>query len=224
MSVSQIDSFVSALKLLKEPVFHPGKASVYEELGIWAQKFDRKELAVACAQAADDTDEAEAEFNRMCIGPYRLTVPPYESVWRTGRRVLNNRFSAAVQYSYEEVGLAVGDMNEPVDFFGYELEFCYCTLAVAQTYAKDGKTEQAEALTEAETRFWAEHFGHWATKFLEAMQEDARHPFWRAWSQTLKELLEAQHKDIALSNTMSGEETTAVVQPPRSLHGTKDSI
>ena len=43
MTVSQIDSFVSALKLLKEPVFHPGKASVYEELGIWAQKFDRKE-------------------------------------------------------------------------------------------------------------------------------------------------------------------------------------
>lgn len=32
MTVSQIDSFVSALKLFKEPVFHPAKASVYEEL------------------------------------------------------------------------------------------------------------------------------------------------------------------------------------------------
>ena len=30
MTVSQIDSFVSALKLFKEPVFHPAKASVYE--------------------------------------------------------------------------------------------------------------------------------------------------------------------------------------------------
>lgn len=44
MTVSQIDSFVSALKLFKEPVFHPAKASVYEELGIWAQKYDRKDL------------------------------------------------------------------------------------------------------------------------------------------------------------------------------------
>ena len=54
MTVSQIDSFVSALKLFKEPVFHPAKASVYEELGIWAQKYDRKDLALACAQAASD--------------------------------------------------------------------------------------------------------------------------------------------------------------------------
>ena len=160
----------------------------------------------------------------MCIGPYRLTVPPYESVWRTGRRVLNNRFSAAVQYSYEEIGLAVGDMNEPVDFFGYELEFCYATHALASAYEKEGKTQEAELLREAASRFWAEHLGHWAGKFLEAMQQDARHPFWRAWAQTLSELLTVQHKDIALSNTMSGEETTAVVQPPRSLHGTKDSI
>lgn len=224
MTVSQIDSFVSALKLFKEPVFHPAKASVYEELGIWAQKYDRQDLALACAQAASDTDEAEAEFNRMCIGPYRLTVPPYESVWRTGRRVLNNRFSAAVQYSYEEIGLAVGDMNEPVDFFGYELEFCYATHAFASAYEKEGKTQEAELLREAASRFWAEHLGHWAGKFLEAMQQDARHPFWRAWTQALSELLTVQHKDIALSNTMSGEETTAVVQPPRSLHGTKDSI
>ena len=115
-------------------------------------------------------------------------------------------------------------MNEPVDFFGYELEFCYATHALASAYEKEGKTQEAELLREAASRFWAEHLGHWAGKFLEAMQQDARHPFWRAWAQTLSELLTVQHKDIALSNTMSGEETTAVVQPPRSLHGTKDSI
>ena len=78
-------------------------------------------------------------------------------------------------------------------------------------------------LYEAEKRFWAEHFGHWAPKFLQAMAADARHPFWRLWAQTLAGLLEAHHADIALSNTMSGEETTAVVQPPRPLNGTKDS-
>lgn len=223
MSTSQLDSFVSALKLLKEPVFHPGTSSVYEQLGIWAQKHDLKELSEACALAMNDTDEVEADFNRMCIGPYRLTVPPYESVWRAGKRVLNNRFSAAVQFSYEEVGLTVGDMNEPVDFFGYELEFCYCTLAFAEVHAKEGRKEQADFLRQAHSRFWAEHFGHWADQFLQAMQQDAKHPFWQAWARTLSELLLLQNKDIALRNTMSGTESTNVVQPPRSLNGTKDS-
>ncbi len=223
MSTPQLDSFVTAVKLLKEPLFHPGKPAVYEALSSWAGTSGLDDFARACSEALRDTDEAEADFNRMCIGPYKLTVPPYESVWRTGRRVLNNRYTAAVGYSYEEVGLAVGDMNEPVDFFGYELEFCYAALACGQAYEKQGKSEEASMLYEAEKRFWAEHFGHWAPKFLQAMAADARHPFWRLWAQTLAGLLEAHHADIALSNTMSGEETTAVVQPPRPLNGTKDS-
>ncbi len=223
MSSPTLDSRAEALAAFKDVLFFTGKPESYEKLADWARRQGRTELELRARQAAGDVDECEADFNRMCIGPYRLTVPPYESVWRTSGRVLNNRYSAAVEHSYAELGLAVGkSLNEPCDFFAYELEFLYCAAALAQANEAQGKCDEAKALNEMFDRFWAEHLGHWAPAFLEALQADARHDFWRVWARELAAALTGITARVALSNHMTGMQ--APVAAPASRKQTKDSI
>lgn len=107
MSGTDMLEAAQSLHAFKETFFQPGSPAALESLSRWARSAGHPMLA------------AEAEFNRMCIGPYRLTVPPYESVWRSHGRVLNNRYSAAVEYAFSEVGLTShGKLNE-MRFFGH---------------------------------------------------------------------------------------------------------
>ncbi len=210
------------LSAMKDVLFATGKPESYRKVADWATAHGNAELSSAALEAAGDVDEAEADFNRMCIGPYRLSVPPYESVWRASGRMLNNRFSAAVEHSYAELGLTVSrSLNEPCDFFAYEIEFMYCAAALAASNEDAGETENAAALVEMFNRFWAEHLGHWAVKFLSALEDDARHPFWRAWAHELNARLSDFTVGIALSNHMTGVE--AIVAPPASKTEKKDS-
>lgn len=96
MSGTDMLEAAQSLHAFKETFFQPGSPAALESLSRWARSAGHPMLAAEAEMAARDTDAAEAEFNRMCIGPYRLTVPPYESVWRSHGRVLNNRYSAAV--------------------------------------------------------------------------------------------------------------------------------
>lgn len=118
MSGTDMLEAAQSLHAFKETFFQPGSPAALESLSRWARSAGHPMLAAEAEMAARDTDAAEAEFNRMCIGPYRLTVPPYESVWRSHGRVLNNRYSAAVEYAFSEVGLTShGKLNEMPDFF-----------------------------------------------------------------------------------------------------------
>lgn len=199
--------FADMLFAFKEVMFHAGKASAYEQIAGWAERSGKQRLAELAKDAAGRLDDVEADFNRMCIGPYRLTVPPYESVWRSNERIMNNIYSAAVEHSYAELGLAVGQaMNEPCDFFAYELEFMYCAAALFSQNKAAGNNENCEVLEEMMWRFWAEHLGHWAGKFLEAFAKDSREEFWREWAVELKSELERYTNHVQLSNFMTGTE------------------
>ena len=132
MSGTDMLEAAQSLHAFKETFFQPGSPAALESLSRWARSAGHPMLAAEAEMAARDTDAAEAEFNRMCIGPYRLTVPPYESVWRSHGRVLNNRYSAAVEYAFSEVGLTShGKLNEMPDFFGNELEFLSCVASMS---------------------------------------------------------------------------------------------
>lgn len=205
-----------ALGRLKEVVFHAGSVKAYEDVLEWARTQELAGLENGAALAAADVDEAEADFNRMCIGPYRLSVPPYESVWRSKGRVLNNRYSATVLYTINELGLSINrDCNELPDFFGHEIELIYFLLAVAEGNHAGGDEELARELDLIAEQFWAEHLGHWAFDFLDALHDNASHDFWKAWAQALKAVLTERFGEVELSPYLSGLES--VVSMPTSL-------
>ena len=222
MTVSDKLETSRALQALKDVVQLCGRPSAYASLAAWAQAAAHPELARLAEESTHRLEEVEADYNRMCIGPYRLLVPPYESVWRSGGRVLNNRFSAAVEYSYAQAGLASGGaLKELPDYFGNEIEFLYCLSALSFHYRNAGDGEAASELEAMFIRFWAEHLGHWAPAFLQAVAENAQEPFWKEWSRVLAQVLEALFQDVPLSETMSGVEEVPVAFPVSRPH-TKD--
>lgn len=167
MSGTDMLEAAQSLHAFKETFFQPGSPAALESLSRWARSAGHPMLAAEAEMAARDTDAAEAEFNRMCIGPYRLTVPPYESVWRSHGRVLNNRYSAAVEYAFSEVGLTShGKLNEMPDFFGNELEFLSCVASMSFQYRQKGDAAAADELEAIFRRFWSQHLGHWGIRFL----------------------------------------------------------
>lgn len=204
----------SALLALKDVVQSCGQPQAYAALSSWAASAGYPELAHLSGEAVRRLYEVEADFDRLCIGPYRLVVPPYESVWRSGGRVLNNRFSAAVAHSFAEAGLAAGGkLQELPDYFGNELEFLYCLSALSLHYRKSGDGEAADSLDEMFSRFWAEHLGHWAPDFLEAIAREAEEPLWKEWALVLRRVLGEVFKDTPLSEGMTGLQEAPVAPP-----------
>ncbi|MCI5851805.1 MAG: molecular chaperone TorD family protein [Sutterellaceae bacterium] len=200
-------------QVFKDAPLQAGKKETYVALAEWARASGEQLLALSAEEAESDPYRAEADFNRMCIGPGRLTVPPYESVWRTGTRIMNNRFTEAVRHSYAEAGLVVNPgMKEMPDFFGNELEFLYYLTSLLEAHKKLGHEDVCDALEEAADRFWAEHLGHWATKFLAAIEADARATVWKEWARVLSRNLENLFANVPLSSAMTGLES--VVAPP----------
>ena len=191
----------------KDVMFATGKAKTYEELARWADDNGESSLAEEARKSAADVDNTEADFNRLCIGPFRLVVPPYESVWRSRTRVLNNRYTATCRVSYAEVGLTIDPkLNEMPDYFGNELEFLYYIAALREKHLSAGHKDVAEALEDAGERFWCEHLGHWYGDFLDAMQKEAVLPFWKEWARVLKNWLGTFFNGCELTEFMTGLE------------------
>lgn len=210
-NVRKLADLCSAFKAL---CFAPGKAQTYEGMLAWARANHKDGLAALCAGAGDALDDLEADFNRMCIGPYRLTVPPYESVW-FGTRVMNTRRTEVVRWFYAQAGLVSNpkEFNEPADYFGYELEFIGFLAAWSAELLAAGKADDAAGVIDWGNVFWAEHLGHWYAKFLEAVAADSTVETIRCWAQTLKSGLADCFEGIPLKSMTTGLEEQKVAAP-----------
>ena len=124
MNLQNAQQLCELCSVFKKLTFAPGKHETYEAILLWAKKQGEATLVDKLKGFSEKLDDLEADFNRMCIGPYRLTVPPYESVW-FGTRVMNTRRTEVVRWFYAQAGLVSNSQffNEPADYFGYELEF-----------------------------------------------------------------------------------------------------
>ena len=94
------------LEVFKDLFLKPGLPSTCSNLQLWAQSSGYPALAEEAKEAALHPEETEAEFNRLCIGPYRLIVVPYESAWVTGSRKLNGPVAEDVANFYAAAGLS----------------------------------------------------------------------------------------------------------------------
>lgn len=176
------------LEVFKDLFLKPGLPSTYSNLQLWAQGSGYPALAVEAKEAALHPEETEAEFNRLCIGPYRLIVAPYESAWVTGSRKLNGPVAEDVANFYAAAGLSSASLlNELPDFFGNELEFLYFLDALSEEVRGKGSQEQLlkdiQGLSEA---FRTEHFDKWYEPFLDAIAENTNQSFWKEASAALK--------------------------------------
>ena len=143
-------------------------------------------LLTEAKKLVGDSSELEFDFNRMCIGPYKLLVAPYEGVYRSGNHVMNTDETVRVAEFYQEIGLVIDEkFNEPADFIGNELEFLYCVHALASEQKAANNIEAFEELTAIADEFLIKHLGTWITPFCEGVKTHAQQAFWREFATEL---------------------------------------
>ncbi|SDI32227.1 chaperone TorD involved in molybdoenzyme TorA maturation [Ferrimonas sediminum] len=184
----------SAYHALKGMVFAPSNPeSVANLIAYLEASGSNPELLAEAQRHADAPEDLECDFNRMCIGPYRLLVPPYESVYCASGRQINTDDTVKVADFYQNIGLVIDEkLNEPADYIGNELEFLYCVEALVSEHQKQENSDTATALEELAQEFLSLHLGTWYQKFTEGMEKHAQTDFWRLYAGELRRFLSSR--------------------------------
>ncbi|TKB52991.1 TorD/DmsD family molecular chaperone [Ferrimonas aestuarii] len=176
-----------AFHAFKGMLFEPSNPESLERLIAYFEAQGGAPALLEAAKAHQDNPlELECDFNRMCIGPTRLLVPPYESVYRATGRQINTDKTVAVAEFYQHIGLVVDEgLSEPADFIGNELEFLYCLEVLAHEHAAKGNDATVADINALAQEFFAAHLGTWYQEFVDGMAQQAQLEFWRQYALSL---------------------------------------
>jgi TorA maturation chaperone TorD len=125
-----------------------------------------------CELPSGGTAAAEAEFNRLFVGPGPLPAPPYESVWRSEDRLLMQAATEAVRSVYRQHGVQ-NTHPEPDDHLAIELEF----YDLLQQRVISGEAQKEHVA--AQMQFLTEHLAAWVPAFAQAVETHTTSPFYR---------------------------------------------
>lgn len=146
---------------------------------------------------------AEAEFNRLFVGPGKLPAPPYESVWRSEDRLLMQAAAEPVRSFYRAHGVQ-NTHPEPEDHLALELEFY--ALLQQRFIAGDNPRHQLGA----QQRFLTEHLASWVPAFCNAVETQTNSPFYRSLAAATRRILAAETTILPmLQSRIPAEEESA---------------
>ncbi|MGE4496450.1 MAG: molecular chaperone [Deferribacterales bacterium] len=175
--------------------FYPPKETILEEktiieslvfgldsLGI---NKEAEELKTAFAETSEEA--LELDFARLFIGPFELPCPPYGSVYLEKDRQIMGKTTMDVAAVYEAAGLQVEEeMHEPADHIAIELEFMHLLGVRLRNAEIEKNKEDAGILTELRKMFETAYFLPFASKFADAVAENAETSFYKAVGKALK--------------------------------------
>lgn len=192
---------------LKGMLFTPSAPESIAQLIDWLEASQANaELLVQAREYQHQLVELECDFNRMCIGPTRLLVPPYESVYRSAGSQLNTKETVAVADFYQQIGLVIDSkFNEPADYIGNELEFLFCVEALLHQQQNQANHDEVDALNDLARQFLNQHLGLWYQSFTAGIEQHSQLPFWRSFAQTLREFLTQRHSPITSGDAPQSE-------------------
>ncbi len=127
------------------------------------------EMAASAEEAG--IERLRSEFTRLFLGPARLPVPPWESVFSTGEPLLFQQATAEVRQAYRAHGFEVGGYpKEADDHLAVELEFL-ARLGEAIICAwESGDAEAARRMACGYGEFLRTHPCSWFGPFAEQLE------------------------------------------------------
>ncbi len=187
---ASIDGYTAFKGLL----FAPGCPKALKTLELYLANYqETPTLQILIKESEDKAETLEYEFNRLCVGPYKIPVPPYESVFVSGRRQLLTDETSDVIDAYQEVGLmASPTWGEPADYIGTELEFMSYMESLLLNPKCDGFQKPPAVLRQLADDFLTDHLGKWYQEFTQQIIQHSQHPFWAQYAAALCHFLDIQ--------------------------------
>ena len=124
------------------------------------------------ARAAEDVrmEAAVREFTRLFVGPGKLPVPPWESVFATGERLLFQRSTLEVREAFRREGVvAQGAPHVAEDSLATELGFMAVLAERSRHAAEQDDAEELQRILRVQAEFLEIHLLRWIGQFAEQM-------------------------------------------------------
>ncbi len=131
-------------------------------------------------ESLEDLDSLKVDYARLFVGPYKLSAPPYGSVYLEGERKIMGISTDAVRDAYREAGLDVAeDFHDLPDHIAAELEFMYFLICREVERALASDLQGTLAYLERQRHFLASHLGGWVASFARDVEASAEKGFYR---------------------------------------------
>ncbi|MXY25352.1 MAG: molecular chaperone [Acidobacteria bacterium] len=116
------------------------------------------------------------DFNRLFVGPGEMLAAPWESIYRSKKKLTFQESTLQVRALYERFGVEAPAVHrEPDDHLGLELAF----VATLSELAAQGDAAQLARCFEAQTGFLRDHLLAWAPACLALVEKHAETDYYR---------------------------------------------
>lgn len=125
--------------------------------------------------------EAKTEYARLFIGPHPPIASPFESVYRSPRKMLMNEVTMEVRKKYKEIGIEVIEKDRiPDDHIALELEFMYFLCSKTLDAINEGKNiEYIISLMEKQQVFAEVHLIQWIPSLCNKIISNSNFNFYK---------------------------------------------
>jgi TorA maturation chaperone TorD len=126
-------------------------------------------------------EDLQGDYTRLFIGPGKVIVPPWESVYFNEERLIFQEQTLEVRSWYRHFGLEAEHLyHEPDDHIGLELAFLVHLAQLGTAELGDGGQQaNLEQILQAQKYFLSEHLLRWGPTFCNQVCDKANTLFYR---------------------------------------------
>lgn len=128
-----------------------------------------------------------ADFLALYVGPEKMKAGPYESMYRSQKKLLFQEHTLQVRDAYAREGYKAKNMQrEPDDHMGLELDFMAKMSENAYDAARTAKYSAAKRALKSAKSFLDEHILTWVDTYVDRSIKGADTDFYRGMAKVLR--------------------------------------
>ena len=125
-------------------------------------------------------EDLQDDYTRLFIGPAKVIVPPWESVYFDDARLIFQERTLEVREWYRRFGLEAEHLhNEPDDHIGLEMIFLVHLAKMGLAELERGDQNDWEQIFQAQRDFLSKHLLRWGTIFCDDVCDKANTVFYK---------------------------------------------
>lgn len=125
------------------------------------------------------TQDLLIEYARLFIGPFKIEVPPYSSLYFSERILMSNVTLWVLEY-YKSAGLDFDkNVKDLPDHIAVETEFLYYLLFNEINELNAGNMENMRKFHELQSYFIKKHYSIWVPLFCKKTEENSKNTFYK---------------------------------------------
>ena len=147
------------------------------------------------------------EHLRLFVGPGRVQCPPYESVYRQDRPLLEKGLvmgpsTADVRHRYAEANLVVPkNFTDLPDHIAVEMEFMHFLCGEESRFAEQVNPQESAKIRKMQNEFLEEHLKPWVNNFADCILRSANLSIYKAAASLLKTFIQSESENFLGNDT-----------------------